>query len=246
MATAREIMTGRPECIGENETLEEAARKTLRFDIGSMPICGDDKRLKGMISDRDIVTKFVAQGGDPRTTRAGELGEGKPFTIGADDSIEETIKIMEEHQVRRLPVIDGHQLVGMPSQADIAKNYPEDRGRRIAQVDLGRVGAAARGGGAVPRRPHRLHEWHHGLRRTAAPARPGRSGRSPSMARAFLHSDFRTRFSGSVPSAQATSWRFRSAVMRGRKASVFPPLCGTISALGNSQIGWSAGSGSGS
>ncbi|WP_411734693.1 CBS domain-containing protein [Paeniglutamicibacter sp.] len=127
MATAREIMTGTPECIGENETLEEAARKMLQFDIGSMPICGEDKRLKGMISDRDIVTKCVAQGGDPRTTRAGELGEGKPFTIGADDSIEEAIKIMEEHQVRRLPVIEGHQLVGMLSQADIAKNYPEER-----------------------------------------------------------------------------------------------------------------------
>ena len=127
MTTARDIMTGSPECLGENETLEEAARKMLQFDIGSMPICGEDKRLKGMISDRDIVTKCVAQGGDPRTTTAGELGEGKPITIGADDSIDAAIKTMEEHQVRRLPVIDGHDLVGMLSQADIAKHYPEER-----------------------------------------------------------------------------------------------------------------------
>ncbi|GAA3323067.1 MULTISPECIES: CBS domain-containing protein [Paeniglutamicibacter] len=127
MATAREIMTGSAECIGENETLEEAARKMLQLDVGSLPICGEDNRLKGIISDRDIVTKCVAQGGDPRTTRAGELGEGKPVTIGADDSIEEAISTMQSHQVRRLPVIDGHELVGMLSQADIAKNYPEDR-----------------------------------------------------------------------------------------------------------------------
>lgn len=127
MTTAREIMTGSAECIGENETLEEAARKMLQLDVGSLPICGEDNRLKGIISDRDIVTKCVAQGGDPRTTRAGELGEGKPITIGADDSIEEAITTMQTHQVRRLPVIDGHELVGMPSQADIAKNYPEDR-----------------------------------------------------------------------------------------------------------------------
>ncbi|EMQ99899.1 CBS domain-containing protein [Paeniglutamicibacter gangotriensis] len=127
MATAREIMTGSAECIGEKETLEEAARKMLQLDVGSLPICGEDNRLKGIISDRDIVTKCLAQGGDPRSTLAGELGEGKPVTIGADDSIEDAIETMSRHQVRRLPVIDGHELVGMLSQADIAKNYPQDR-----------------------------------------------------------------------------------------------------------------------
>ncbi|MGB9034220.1 MAG: CBS domain-containing protein [Paeniglutamicibacter sp.] len=127
MKTARQIMTGSAECIGENETLEAAAQKMLQLEIGSLPICGEDQRLKGMVSDRDIVTKCLAQGGDPRTTRAGELGEGKPVTIGADDSIEEAIRTMQDHQVRRLPVIDGHTLVGMLSQADIAKNYPADR-----------------------------------------------------------------------------------------------------------------------
>ena len=127
MATAREIMTGSAECIGEKETLEEAARKMLQLDVGSLPICGEDNRLKGIISDRDIVTKCIAQDGDPRSTLAGELGEGKPVTIGADDSIEDAIETMSRHQVRRLPVIDGHELVGMLSQADIAKNYPQDR-----------------------------------------------------------------------------------------------------------------------
>jgi CBS domain-containing protein len=127
VTTAREIMTGSAECIGENETLEEAARKMKQLDVGSLPICGEDNRLKGMVTDRDIVIKCIAAGRDPKNTKAGELGQGKPVTIGADDSVEEAIRTMQEHKVRRLPVIDGHDLIGMVSQGDIAKDYPEDR-----------------------------------------------------------------------------------------------------------------------
>ncbi|MGN7251496.1 MULTISPECIES: CBS domain-containing protein [unclassified Arthrobacter] len=124
---ARDIMSGGVECVGENETLEQAARKMKDLDVGALPICGEDNRLKGMLTDRDIVIKCLADGQDPRTMTAGQFGQGKPVTIGADDSIEEAIKTMQEHQVRRLPVIDGHDLVGIISQADIARNYPEDR-----------------------------------------------------------------------------------------------------------------------
>jgi len=127
MKTAREVMTAGAECIGENDTLEEAARRMKDLDVGQLPICGEDNRLKGVLTDRDIVVKCLATGGDPRQARAGELAEGKPVTIGADDSIEEAVRTMKDHQVRRLPVIDGHDLVGMVSQADIARNWPEDR-----------------------------------------------------------------------------------------------------------------------
>jgi len=127
MTKVREIMTGSAECVRENETLEQAARKMKELDVGSLPICGEDNRLKGMLTDRDIVVKCLAEGGDPRTATAGGLAQGKPVTIGADDSIEEAIRTMQEHQVRRLPVIDGHDLVGILSLADIARNYPEDR-----------------------------------------------------------------------------------------------------------------------
>ncbi|MFP3461423.1 CBS domain-containing protein [Arthrobacter globiformis] len=124
---ARDIMTGGAECIGVNETLEQAARKMKDLDVGSLPICGEDNRLKGMLTDRDIVVRCLADGGDPKSTKAGDLAQGKPVTIGADDTIEEAIRTMQQHQVRRLPVIDDHDLVGMLSQADIARNYPEDR-----------------------------------------------------------------------------------------------------------------------
>jgi len=134
MKTAREVMTGGAECVGENETLEDAARKMKDLDVGQLPICGEDNRLKGVVTDRDIVIKCLAAGGDPRQTRAGELGEGKPVTIGADDSIEEAVRTMKEHKVRRLPVIDGHDLVGMVSQADIARNWPDDRVGELLEV----------------------------------------------------------------------------------------------------------------
>ena len=127
MAKARDIMTGGAECIGENETLVDAARKMRELDVGSLPICGQDNRLKGMLTDRDIVIKCVAEGGDPQATRAGELATGKPVTIGADDSIEETLSTMKQYKVRRLPVIDGHDLVGVVSQADVARNIDEHK-----------------------------------------------------------------------------------------------------------------------
>jgi CBS domain-containing protein len=120
MTTARDIMSSNPKCIGENDTLVEAARLMAELDVGALPICGDDDRLKGMLTDRDIVVKCIAHEGDPRAVTAGSLAAGKPVTIGADDDIRDALTVMQEHQVRRLPVIDGHELVGIISQADIA------------------------------------------------------------------------------------------------------------------------------
>jgi CBS domain-containing protein len=127
MATAREIMSGGAECVGENESLADAAKKMRELDVGALPICGEDNRLKGMLTDRDIVVEAIAQGKSPDETRAGELGEGKPVTIGADDSAEEALQTMTEHKVRRLPVIDGHDLIGIVSQADVATNLSDDQ-----------------------------------------------------------------------------------------------------------------------
>ena len=126
---ARDIMSPDCQCIGENETALDAARKLAELDVGSMPICGEDDRLKGMLTDRDIVVKVVAQGKDPANVRAGELGvgDGKTITIGADDPIAEALRTMTEHKVRRLPVIDGKRLVGIISQADVATNLDEQQ-----------------------------------------------------------------------------------------------------------------------
>ncbi|KAA1426437.1 CBS domain-containing protein [Nocardioides antri] len=126
MTTARDIMTGNAECAKTTDTLVDAAKKMRDLEVGALPICGEDNRLKGIITDRDIVVHCVAEGGDPSATKVEALAEGKPVTIGADDSVEEALHTMTQHHVRRLPVIDGHELIGMVSQADIAKHLPEE------------------------------------------------------------------------------------------------------------------------
>lgn len=127
MTKARDIMTPNVECVRENESLGDAARKMRDLDVGALPICGEDDRLKGMVTDRDIVVKCIAADKDPNSTKAGELGAAEVVTIGADDSVDEALSTMVKHKVRRLPVIDGHDLVGMISQGDLAKNISEDR-----------------------------------------------------------------------------------------------------------------------
>ena len=124
--TARDVMTGGADCVGENDSIDDAAKRLTELDVGAMPICGEDDRLKGMLTDRDIVVKVLAQGKDPGSTTAGELAEGKPVTIGADDSISLAITTMKDHSVRRLPVIDGHDLVGIVAVADIARELEDD------------------------------------------------------------------------------------------------------------------------
>lgn len=130
----RDAMTPGAECVGETQTLVDAARKMADLDVGSLPICGEDNRLKGMVTDRDIVVKVLARGEDPSTVTAGQLGEGKPVTIGADDSLEEALRTMSEHRVRRLPVIDGHELVGMLSTADLVRSLPDESAGDLIQA----------------------------------------------------------------------------------------------------------------
>ncbi|MDI3314078.1 MAG: CBS domain-containing protein [Mycobacterium sp.] len=125
MTTARDIMHAGAACIGEHETLGAAARQMRELGVGALPICGDDDRLHGMITDRDIVIKCLAEGHDPQLMTVGELAQGTPYYVDVDASVEELLTVMEEHQVRRLPVIENHRLVGIVSEADIARHLPE-------------------------------------------------------------------------------------------------------------------------
>jgi CBS domain-containing protein len=126
--TVREAMHAGCECIGESQSLLDAAKRMEALDIGAMPICGDDDRLKGMLTDRDIVVKALAKGMDPATTRAGELAQLTVVWVGAEASFEEALSLMREHAVKRLPVMDENKrLCGMVSEADIATHAPEQK-----------------------------------------------------------------------------------------------------------------------
>jgi CBS domain-containing protein len=118
--TAREIMTSDVAHLTEEDSVVAAAEQMAELGVGSLPICTSDGHLVGMVTDRDIVTDVIAKGQDPAQVQVGRLAQGEAVTIGADDSLDEARRVMAEHQVRRLPVIDGHRLVGIISQKDIA------------------------------------------------------------------------------------------------------------------------------
>ena len=133
MTTARDIMTSGPDIIEAQSSVLEAAKKLASADVGALPIC-DNGTLKGMITDRDIVVKVLAEGKDAAGTKVVDLIQGEVITIGADDSVEEALRTMSKHQVRRLPVIDGTELVGIVSQADLARNLPEKKTGELVEA----------------------------------------------------------------------------------------------------------------
>jgi CBS domain-containing protein len=125
---ARDIMSGGVEFISMDATIQDAAEKLAANDIGVLPICNGEGRLQGMLTDRDIVVKVIAAGKDPASTTVAQVAQGtEVVTIGADDSVDEAIRTMKDHKVRRLPVIDGHKCIGMVSQGDIALNLSDDQ-----------------------------------------------------------------------------------------------------------------------
>lgn len=124
--TAGQVMHEGAQCIGEHESLRRAAEMMRDLNVGALPICGDDDRLKGIITDRDIVIKCVAEGRDVDRTTAGDLARGLVW-VDAGASVEDALAKMEQHQIKRMPVIDNHRIVGMISEADLAKELPDSK-----------------------------------------------------------------------------------------------------------------------
>jgi CBS domain-containing protein len=124
--TVRGMMHPGAECIGENDSVQKAAAMMRDLDVGALPICGEDDRLKGIITDRDIVVKCCAAGMDLSRTTVGPLAQGLVW-IDADATVEQALQTMERNRIKRLPVLDNHRLVGMLTEADLARHLPEDK-----------------------------------------------------------------------------------------------------------------------
>jgi CBS domain-containing protein len=117
----KEIMTPRPECVRPDTSLQAAARKMRDLDVGPLPVCGDNDRLAGMITDRDITIRAVAEGKDPRTTPVREAMTEQIITCFDYQDVREAARTMQERQVRRLMVLDrDRRLVGIVSLGDLA------------------------------------------------------------------------------------------------------------------------------
>ncbi|MFH8484996.1 CBS domain-containing protein [Streptomyces longisporoflavus] len=132
--TARDIMTGGAECVRAHGTALDAARKLKDLKVGALPICGDNNRLIGVVTDRDLVVKVLGEGLDPAEVETGTLAQGEAVTIGADDPMDEVFATMTEHKVRRLPVIDGKDLVGMVALADVARALDDPEAGRLIEA----------------------------------------------------------------------------------------------------------------
>jgi CBS domain-containing protein len=122
---ARDIMHPGAECIGEDDSIATAAQRMRDLGVGSLPICGADDRLHGILTDRDIAIRCVAEGRDPAQIRVGDLAQGTLFWVDANAELDEVLHQMEDHQIKRLPVIDNHRLVGIISEADLARSLNE-------------------------------------------------------------------------------------------------------------------------
>jgi CBS domain-containing protein len=147
MKTVREIMTTDVQGSCFTDSVSDAARIMRDLGVGALPIRGEDGSLCGMITDRDIAVGCVAEGRDPEEMTVGQLARDQVWTVGADETVSSALRAMTLHGVRRLPVVDGMNLVGVLSQADIARKLPEEYvGALVAAISQPRGEPAASGG----------------------------------------------------------------------------------------------------
>lgn len=126
MTTARDIMTENPIIVDASLPVVDVAKILDSEAIGSVIVCDSDRRLRGMVTDRDLAVQVIAAGRDPESTTAGELLSDRPvITVGADEPVEAAVQLMEENAVRRLPVVEGDEVIGIISQADLALHSDE-------------------------------------------------------------------------------------------------------------------------
>ena len=124
--SVRDAMTADPRSIGKSVSVVEAARLMREQDIGSLPITEDEK-LVGMITDRDITMRVVAEAADPKVTSVEDVYSQDLISVEPDNDLEEALRLMARHQVRRLPVVEKGRLVGIVAQADIALRENEKK-----------------------------------------------------------------------------------------------------------------------
>lgn len=122
-----EIMTANPEIIQPDSGLREAARLMRDLDVGAIPVCDGD-RLRGMVTDRDIVVRAIAEGRDPKATPVEEVMTSGIIYCFEDQNEEEAAAVMEQHQLRRLPILNrDKRLTGIVSIGDLSVKARRDR-----------------------------------------------------------------------------------------------------------------------
>ena len=132
MGSIRDLMTSSPTTCETSSTIADVAKVMKDEDVGPVPVT-EGGRLVGIVTDRDIVVRVVAEGRDPSSTTVGEIVSSDLATVQPDTSLEEALNLMSQRQVRRLPVVEGDRLVGIVAQADIARAADEERTGEVVQ-----------------------------------------------------------------------------------------------------------------
>ena len=139
MTTCSDVMTTNPVCAQADDTVVSVAQLMKEQDVGPIPIVDDvtTKRLQGIVTDRDLAMKVVAEGRDPNNTRVRDVMTTDVVTVSQDDDIQTALDAMSQHQRRRILVVDDKEnLVGIIAQADIATrmNKPEQTGEVVKEI----------------------------------------------------------------------------------------------------------------
>jgi CBS domain-containing protein len=132
---ARELMTPQPACCSPGDSVQDAARQMDSYNVGSLPVVegGDNTRIVGIVTDRDIAVRAVAAG--RFDARVSDIMSPNPSTVREDDDVGMVAKLMSEHQVRRIPVVNAKgAVVGMIAQADLALRDGPIGDREVGQV----------------------------------------------------------------------------------------------------------------
>ena len=127
--TCRDVMTPDPSCCVPGDTVAKAAQIMKREDVGPVLVVSDysEKRLVGIVTDRDLVIKVLAEGRNPHEARVDQAMSANPVTCYQEDDAAEARRKMSSHQVRRIPVVDGqNRLLGIIAQADLARHLDEE------------------------------------------------------------------------------------------------------------------------
>jgi CBS domain-containing protein len=132
--SVKDAMTAEVKTAAPSQSLTDVARLMKQEDVGSVPVV-DGERLIGVVTDRDIVVRGIADGSDPHAIKAGDIASRDVVTVRPDDDLDAALRLMAQHQVRRLPVVDEGQLVGVVAQADVAHEAKEkDVGHVVEEI----------------------------------------------------------------------------------------------------------------
>jgi CBS domain-containing protein len=130
----KEVMTSDVRACEPSASVSDAAKLMAREDVGPIPVV-EEGRLVGIVTDRDLVVRVLAEGRDPQSTTVGEIASRDVVTISPDEDLDRALELLAQHQVRRLPVVEGDRLVGIVAQADVARTGKDrETGEVVEQI----------------------------------------------------------------------------------------------------------------